>query len=82
MNRHENGAASTAIDATPSELRSSSYSIAVSDFYRLLNFRRQVAAGVLPEPNGFYYGDGVARDFSGHPFEPLEWTYLKKGRNA
>lgn len=81
MIAHKKGAASTAIDATSSELNRSSSS-KIADFYWLLNYRRLVATGVIPEPRGFYYGDGVARNFSGQPFEPLNWVYLREGNHS
>lgn len=80
MMEQRSGTVPTAIGPVPRDEQQSSLSN-IADFYRLLNFRRQVAAGTVPEPRGFFYGDGVARDFSGKPFEPLSWDtrLLPKG---
>ena len=47
-----------------------------AEMCRLLNYRRAVADGVRPQPEGHYFGDGIARTLDGTPFEPLEWDYL------
>ena len=73
-------AASTAIEATSDQepINSPEYgsSPTIADFHRLLNYRRRVADGELPEPNGHYTGDGIPRDFSGRPYEPLSWGHV------
>lgn len=48
-----------------------------AEMCRLLNYRRAVADGIRPQPEGHYFGDGIARTLDGTPFEPLEWDYLR-----
>jgi len=53
----------------------SKYLQAVADYRRYLNLLRWMQDNDM-EPTGFYRGDGVPRDFAGHPFEPLDWKGL------
>lgn len=54
------------------------YSICVNEFYKMLNLRREIMDGRRPQPKGYYFGDGVARNLSGQPFEPLEWEAVRR----
>ena len=55
----------------------SKYLQAVADYRRYLNLLRWMQDYDM-EPTGFYRGDGVPRDFAGHPFEPLDWKGVSR----
>ena len=55
----------------------SAYLRAVADYRRYLNLLRWMQDNDM-EPTGFYMGDGIPRDFAGHPFEPLDWKGVSR----
>lgn len=46
--------------------------------YAILADAQAIRDGIEPQPRGWYMGDGIARDLSGKPFEPLDWDYLRR----
>lgn len=50
------------------------YLTCVNEYYRYLNYLRDIHMGLLPQPNGFYWGDGIPRTAGGYPYEPLKWN--------
>ncbi len=46
---------------------------AYTEYMRLLNILREIGTGQRARPTGHYTGDGVPRDLSGRPYEPLDW---------
>lgn len=42
-------------------------------FHQMLVIRQAIQEGRLPQPKGYFVGDGVARTLDGTPFEPLDW---------
>ena len=43
-----------------------------------LLYLKAVHMGDIPEADGSYQGDGIARTLDGTPFEPLDWSYLRR----
>lgn len=81
--RADNGADGNRLDGVASGNRHRSkpirhdYCTCVKEFNRLLNIRREIAAGQRTQPHGYYFGDGVARTLDGTPFEPLDWKKVR-----
>ncbi len=46
-------------------------------FHKMLLTQRAIQEGRLPQPKGYFVGDGVPRTLDGTPFEPLSgWDHL------